>query len=134
MILRKISLREKTRDVWFEVPRGHQDGVGMARGDHPGRRKQKEHEGEKKGGKGRVRGGLKVTGETMFTGKGKRPGTPYVRGQRADALCRSQLAGTYFLQFSGWSSRDCPYQSLLRRIPVSLCLRLDRLQFVSKTY
>ena len=97
MTLRKISSREKTRDVRFEVPRGHQDGTGMARGDHPGRRKQKEHEGEKKGGRGRVRGGLKVTGETMFTGKGKRPGTPYVRGQRSDALCRSQLAGTYFL-------------------------------------
>ena len=27
-----------------------------------------------------MRGGLKVTGETMFTGKGKRPGTPSVGG------------------------------------------------------
>ena len=101
MTLRKISSREKTRDVRFEVPRGHQDGTGIARCDHPGRRKQKEHEGEKKGGKGRVRGGLKVTGEMMFTGKGKRPGTPSVGSGRMHFVVPNSRARTFFNSQAG---------------------------------
>ena len=62
----------------FALPLARQYGTGMARGHHPGRRKQKEHEKKTKEGRGeRIRDRPKVTKEAML-GKGKRPGTPSV--------------------------------------------------------
>ena len=121
-------------DVRFKVPHGHQDGTGTVQGDHPGRRKQKKHEGEKKGGRGRVRGGLKVTSlETMFMGKGKRPGTPSVGSNQMHFLvptCGHILLSSILRLVMP----RLPYQSLSRHIPVSLCFKLDCLQSVSQTY